>query len=133
MSRDSSLRVEYLWEHIAMHANLILLFKPALYSSTSVIKLFESSIAKVVLCRNSYCNTIGQSFFISFATRTARPLIKLKRSVLLVMYNWLNGFYCVMNGKYSITLLFFESNTRRASLLRPRPSTVSIASSVQRN
>ena len=27
-----------------MHANLILLFKPALYSSTLVIKLFESSI-----------------------------------------------------------------------------------------
>ena len=31
-------------EHIAMHANLILLFKPDLYSSTLVIKLFESSI-----------------------------------------------------------------------------------------
>ena len=31
-------------EHIAMHANLILLFKPALYSSTLVIKLFESSL-----------------------------------------------------------------------------------------
>ena len=31
-------------EHIATHANLILLFKPALYSSTLVIKLFESSI-----------------------------------------------------------------------------------------
>ena len=27
-----------------MHTNLILLFKPALYSSTLVIKLFESSI-----------------------------------------------------------------------------------------
>ena len=27
-----------------MHANLILLFKPALYSSTLVIKHFESSI-----------------------------------------------------------------------------------------
>ena len=27
-----------------MHANLILLFKPALYSSTLVIKLFENSI-----------------------------------------------------------------------------------------
>ena len=27
-----------------MHANLILLFKPALYSSTLVIKLFKSSI-----------------------------------------------------------------------------------------
>ena len=31
-------------EHIAMHANLILLFKPPLYSSILVIKLFESSI-----------------------------------------------------------------------------------------
>ena len=31
-------------EHKAMHANLINLFKPALYSSTLVIKLFESSI-----------------------------------------------------------------------------------------
>ena len=31
-------------EHIAMHANLILLFKPVLYSSTLVIELFESSI-----------------------------------------------------------------------------------------
>ena len=48
------------------------------------------------------------------------------RSVLLVMYNWLNGFYRVMNGKYSVTLLFFGSNSRRASLLRPRPSTVSM-------
>ena len=26
--------------HVAMHTNLILLFKPALYSSTLVIKLF---------------------------------------------------------------------------------------------
>ena len=71
------------------------------------------------------------SFF--YKLRMACPLIKLKCSVLLVMYNWLNGFYRVMNGKYSITLLFFGSNTRRASLLRPRPSTVSIASGVQRN
>ena len=31
-------------EHIATHANLILLFKPALYSSTLVTKVFESSI-----------------------------------------------------------------------------------------
>ena len=122
-------------EHIATHANLILLFKPALYSSTLMIKLFESSI-KLFYAKNltvTFGNIIGQSSFISFATRTERPLLKLKRSVLLVMYNWLNGFYRVMNGKYSITLLFFGSNTRRVSLLRPRPSTVSIASAVQRN
>ena len=31
-------------EYIAMHTNLILPFKPALYSSILVIKLFESSI-----------------------------------------------------------------------------------------
>ena len=31
-------------EHIATHANLVPLFKPALYSSTLVIKLFESGI-----------------------------------------------------------------------------------------
>ena len=40
MSRDSSLRNTY----VAMHANLILLFKPALYSSTLVIKVSESNI-----------------------------------------------------------------------------------------
>ena len=31
-------------EHIATHTNLILLFKPALYSSTFVIECFKSSI-----------------------------------------------------------------------------------------
>ena len=31
-------------EHIATHAKLILLFKPALYSNILVIELFESSI-----------------------------------------------------------------------------------------
>ena len=31
-------------EHIAMHTNLILLFKPALYSSILVIKCFKSSL-----------------------------------------------------------------------------------------
>ena len=42
-------------EHIAAHANLILLFKPALYSSTLVIelessiKLFYAEILSVIL------------------------------------------------------------------------------------
>ena len=40
MSKDSSLRNTY----VAMHINLFPLFKPALYSSTLVIKLFKSSI-----------------------------------------------------------------------------------------
>ena len=45
-------------EHIATQTNLILLFKPALYSSTLVIKLLKV-VYKVVLSRNSYCNNIG--------------------------------------------------------------------------
>ena len=79
-------------EHIATHANLILLFKPALYSSTLVIKLFESSIKLFYAEILTVTLAIGQSSFISSATRTARSLIKLKPSVLLVMYNRLNGF-----------------------------------------
>ena len=81
----------------AMHSNLFFLFKHALYSRTLVIKV-------VVLSHNSYCNTIGQSCIISFGTHTVRPLLKLKCFVLLLMYRWLNGFYCVMNSKYTITL-----------------------------
>ena len=115
-----------------MHANVILQFKPALYSSTLVIKVFESSIKLFYAEILTVTLYVGQSSFISFATHTTHPLIKLKYSILLVMYNWLNGFYSVINGKYSITLLFFGSNTRRASLLRPRPSTVLIASAIQR-
>ena len=71
------------------------------------------------MSRNSYCNTIGQSCFVSFATCMAHPLLKLKRCVLLVMYSWLNGFYRVINSKYSITLLFFGSNPRRTSKALP--------------
>ena len=93
-------------------------------------KTFRSGIKiiKVVLCRNSYCNTIaiGQSSFIILATRMVRPLLKLHEALRLVSNActtaWLNGFYCEMNGKYSVTLLFFRSKSRRASLLRPRPS-----------
>ena len=95
-----------------MHANLILVFKPALYSSTLVIKVSESSIKLFYAKILTVITTTGQSSFISFATCMARPLLKLKCSILLVLYNWLNGLYRVMNGKYSITLLFFESNTQ---------------------
>ena len=59
---------------------------------------------------------ICQSSFISFATPTARPLLKLKSSVLLVMYNWLNGFYRAMNGKYSVTLLLMYEAIQDKSL-----------------
>ena len=41
-----------------MHTNLILPFKPALYSSTLVIKCFKS----IVLSRNSYCMRLRSSF-----------------------------------------------------------------------
>ena len=98
-------------EHIAMHTNLILPFKPALYFNTLVIKCFKS----IVLSRNSYCNTIGQFCFVNFTTCMAHPLLKLKCCILLVMYNWLNGFYRVMNSKYSITLLFFGSKKLKSS------------------
>ena len=32
------------------------------------------------------------------------PTFKTEALLLLVMYCWLNTFYCEMNGKYSITL-----------------------------
>ena len=40
----------------------------------------------------------------------AHPLLKLKHFVLLVMYSCLKSFYSKINVKYSITLLFFNSN-----------------------
>ena len=79
-----------------MHTNLILLFKPILYYSTLVIKLLYVKILTVAL----------QSSFISSVTHMASPLLKRKCSVLLVMYSWLNGFYCEISSKHSITLLF---------------------------
>ena len=84
-------------EHIAMHTNLIL---SALY----VLQYFSDKTSKsstklfVVSSQISYCNTIGQSSFISFATHMAHPLLKLKHSILFVMYSWLNGLYCETNG-----------------------------------
>ena len=88
-----------------MHTNLILLFKPALYSSTLMMILCKSSIK---LFYAEILTVIGQSSFISFTTCMRRPLLKLKRSILLVMYNWLNTFYCEMNGKYSVTCSSLE-------------------------
>ena len=120
VNKDSSLK-----GHIAMHTNLILPFKSALYSSH-----------KVVLSRNSYCNTIGQSCFVRFATRTALSTPTFQTESLSLVSNiqlvtWL--LLCIMKSKYSITLLFFGSNSRYNSLLRPRPSIVLIANAVQRN
>ena len=45
-----------------------------------------------LLRRNSNCNTTSQSVFVSFAMCTERPLLKLKRFILLVMYSWLRAF-----------------------------------------
>ena len=50
------------------------------YSDTLVIK-------KIVLSWNSYSDTTSQSISVSFVMHTARPLLKLKLSILLVMYS----------------------------------------------
>ena len=52
----------------------------------------------------------------------------LKHSIFLVMYSWLNAFFRVMNGKYSITLLCFGCNSQCTLLLRPCPSVILTAS-----
>ena len=44
-----------------------------------------------------YCNTTSQPVFVSFVMRMARPLLKLKRSVLLVMYSWLKSGLLLRN------------------------------------
>ena len=94
-------------EHIAMHTNLIPLFKLALYSSTLVIKCL-----KVVLNQNSYCNTIDQSCFFKLCNPHGTPTFKTE-VVCLVSNVQLVGFQHVMNSKYSVTLLFFGSNLRQ--------------------
>ena len=66
MSKDSSLRNTQ--EHTATLINLVLLFNPAVYSYTLLIK---TSI-KVILSQNSYCNTIGEQWdLIEWATKLA--------------------------------------------------------------
>ena len=73
-------------EHIATCINLTFQFKTAFYFSTLAIKPFN-----VALSQNSYCKTISQSSFISFATHTVNPFLKVKHFVLLViMYSWKN-------------------------------------------
>ena len=60
-------------EHIAMHTNLILLFKPALYSSTLVVKLFKSTVqlkGNVALApRHTLALDVYNVEFYSFATQ----------------------------------------------------------------
>ena len=57
-----------------MHINLVLLFKSTLYSSTLVIKYSKVRSIKLFLRQDFYCKAIGQSSFISSATRMAHPL-----------------------------------------------------------
>ena len=66
MSRVSHMSTK---EHVATHTNLTLHHNSCFMPS-------------------SYCNTIGQSSFISFAIPWHLHFLKLKHSVLLVMYNW---------------------------------------------
>ena len=69
-------------EYIATHKNLILPVKFIL--QTLVIKLLKVVFYAEIL---TVTYTIGQSSFTRFATCTARPLLKLNRSVFLIMYN----------------------------------------------
>ena len=79
-----------------MHVNI---FKLAILHTFSD-KNFESSLSG-----NSYCNTIGKSSVISSATRMVCPFLKLNRSVLLVMYSWINGIHCETN-RHCLALLW---------------------------
>ena len=59
-----------------------------------------------------YTNLIVQFKTALYSTLViGTPTLKLKHSVLLVMYSWINAIYHVMNGKYSIILLLFGSNS----------------------
>ena len=87
-------------------------------------------INKEHICSNAYKFNyfVKTSSILQYFSDKSRNSYKLKCSVLLVMYSWLNGFYCEMNGQCGITLLFFGSNSQRILLLRPRPSVILIAS-----
>ena len=80
-----------------MHSNLIVLlnFKPALYCSTLVIKLINSSVK---LFYAKILTVTRPVFYYRLRNPHSTPTFKLKSFVLLVMYCWLNGFYCEMNG-----------------------------------
>ena len=79
---------------------------------------FETEVLRVVSLASQTAFSsfvLGRTYIIRIFS--SRPNIKEEKSglarettVLLVMSSWLKGFYCEMNGKYSITLLFFESN-----------------------
>ena len=73
VSKDSLLR---------MLANLILLFKPALYSSTLVIKLFKSEILTVTVFFYKLCNLHGTPTFKTEALRLVSSVQLVKQLLL---------------------------------------------------
>ena len=73
-----------------MHTHLNFVFKRALHFSTLAIKLGT----KLQLLPQHY----KPVFFKHFATRMTHPLLKLKHSVLLVMYSMYNAFRCYINS-----------------------------------
>ena len=79
MGSNTAAYLDQLWVSNIVKLKVIntLWFKLPLYSSTRVFK--------VVLSQNYYRNSVGQSSFISFATSMSRPLLKLKRFVLLAI------------------------------------------------
>ena len=82
---------------VSTYTHLNFVFKPAFHFSTLAIKLFNSA-TEVLLSCNCYRNTMNQSSFKRLATCTTHPLLKLKRSVLLVMYSAYNAFCYYING-----------------------------------
>ena len=69
--------------------------------------------------------TLRGSPFKLFATRTTYPLLKLKRSIFLIMYSMYNAFCCHINGLCSLTLVLFGCNWVRILLLGPCPRIIS--------
>ena len=82
-----------------MHANLILLFKLALYSSTLVIKLFGSSI-KVFYAE--ILTVAHRPVFYKLRNPHSTPTFKTEELRLVRMYNRLNGFYHVMSSNTAL-------------------------------
>ena len=74
----------------------------------------ETVIYKVVLRRNSNCNTTSQSVFVNF-TCTARLLLTLKHFILLVMYSWLRAFTAKLTAN---TALPYSSSTITNDVIR---------------
>ena len=78
--------------------------KPALYSSTLVIKPFKS-IIKLKLLLQHY----RPAFFYKLHNSHGMPIFKTE--AICLVRNVRTAGYCERNSKYSITLLFFGSNS----------------------